>query len=1807
MVYNIRLFNPNDTDFTTNGLGCLHEASVCEVTEERNGMFELTLSYPASGHLYSKINVGSIIVCKSNPFSSNQAFRVYSISKPIRGIVKFNAAHISYDLSNYAVRTPIREGDSAVSIKTAMDDIFENIIMPDGARSFSYTLMSPLSDYNRATFNYILPATAKSILGGSEGSILDQYHVEYEFDNYNVKIYNNDRGANNAVSIRYGKNLTGLTYSEDISEAYTYYYPYFYNETVGVLTVEGATVDGHYYDSPIIPLVENPEYVKVLMLDVSSDFQIAPYGRRVPGEILRCAAIKLKEKDYTSRNISVDISFVQLGNSKEYEKLKDIESIKLCDTINCYNEDVGVDFTAKCVKTVYDALTDKYTSISLGYSKLNLIETFVKQDANARSNKNTALNAMTAGNTAQTAAEAAQSTANTASSKADDAQTAAEAAQSTANGAQTTATNAQNTATAAQTTANTASSKADAAQTTANSAQNGVNALNSLFSDVSGHSYVTLKKNTAGTAIEEILVANSPNYTASNTHLWRWNSEGLAYTNGGYNSSNYTVGMNMNGEIFAKHANITDSMEIKDTENNTIFKADTTNKLVTIGKFNINEDGLIYEYVDSEDPSITKNISIDPYAINFSKTEHAGDDPIFDITDSTSITPQGILLTQLRLIGSHKLELTDKHASLTYNDDSGIYLELPSQQGPTFRIGSSDDGPAPNAFSISYERVTENKAYLTLNGQTISGIATTIENSNSSVPTSALLYSVKNQIPTVIDNHTSTSTTAALSANQGKVLYDLIQSGGTEIIDNLTSTSTTAALSANQGRVLKGLIPTKTSQLTNDSGFITGSALGGYVPTTRKINGYSLSSDVSLTAIDISGLAIVATSGSYNDLSNKPTIPTVNDGTITIKMNGTTKGSFGVNTPNPIEVDLGTVITSLPTASTTTAGITKVGASGGAAAYSHTHTKSQITDFPTDLVTYYGTVTPSNLAMFGADGSVIGDSGLSADNIQSKITSTNKLSASLVSGLATVATSGSYNDLSNKPFIPANTSDLVNDSHYITSSALSDYVPTARTVNSKALSSDIKLTALDINMDGTEGSITISGAYDVLSNNKQDKITSTNKLPYSLISGTPTLATVATSGSYNDLSNKPTIPTVNDATITIKMNNASKGTFTTNAGTAKTIDLGTVITSLPAASTTTAGITKVGASGGAAAYSHTHKENDIYGANSVSGNVTPLDAAAYFEFNANRLAYIPADDITVEKSTDGGSTWSDYGATNGQKINLTTTPSGQTFYTGGVSSNAASNYQLRITLTANSFYFRLSKFLIFISTAGVTGASAHMEEATIGTPDTFTTIGDYAISGYSGWNSIPYNVSFGGYSHQTSQIKKIRFTFSYSGKSASSPNAQLRISKIRALGTTVWTSPSTMASSGHLYNFDASKNAIFPADVSATSFTENGTALSDKYAANSHTHTISQITNFPTDLVTYSGTTTPLHIAQFGADGSIITDSGLSSDNIQSKITSSNKLASSLISGLATVATSGSYNDLSDKPTGITGAGVYYGVCSTAAATAAKTVTLSRGDGFTLTTGVTVFIKFTAANTAANPTLNVNGTGAKALMQYGTTAMSTNAQSTGWRANAIVALTYDGTNWIRTHWENGVLYYTSIYSTTAAATAAKVGVVHGNFSLDAGKNFQVLMYYANTSKTALTLNIASTGAKPIYINGQPSSATNYTLPAGEYLVYYDGSNYYFETDGTIRTKKVIADNLPMVLTLSGDGDVITDNDFANYYTNPNPAHVIYHSGQRQYYYLQTISTGTNYNVYYVCPSSSTSYATRDTIEITPTGYWSLWA
>lgn len=225
-----------------------------------------------------------------------------------------------------------------------------------------------------------------------------------------------------------------------------------------------------------------------------------------------------------------------------------------------------------------------------------------------------------------------------------------------------------------------------------------------------------------------------------------------------------------------------------------------------------------------------------------------------------------------------------------------------------------------------------------------------------------------------------------------------------------------------------------------------------------------------------------------------------------------------------------------------------------------------------------------------------------------------------------------------------------------------------------------------------------------------------------------------------------------------------------------------------------------------------------WGGKNLSGSVSPLDAACSNLHSANRFAFAKPEGITIEYSTNG-STYSAYSTTDAAKINLVS-GNGNTYYIGARSISTTVNDKLRITLNATNMglYTRLQKILINISTSYATGSNVIIEKAMKGSETTFTTVGTYQISGWSGWNSIPISAAFGGGSNQTSNIAVLRLTFGITGVNSEQTSNALSVSDIIGIGDTYWSHPSTMAKTGHIYTYDSSQNATFPANITATTF-----------------------------------------------------------------------------------------------------------------------------------------------------------------------------------------------------------------------------------------------------------------------------------------------------------------------------------------------------------------------------------------------------
>lgn len=230
----IILYDENTTSFGTLGIGVLRDALSCVVIEELNGSFELEMVYPVDGAHYNDISLRKILYVKPNKYDSPQAFRIDTISKPFDGKVTMNAVHLSYDLSGYIVEPLEAE---ATGIQDAFTKINAKIL---NSASFPFTFSTDITN-TESKFNIQVPASVRSILAGTEGSLLDIFGGEYKFDNYTINLLRN-RGEDRGFSVRYGKNLTDIKQETKSDKLYTDIYPYFYR----IVTETNTSVDKVY-------------------------------------------------------------------------------------------------------------------------------------------------------------------------------------------------------------------------------------------------------------------------------------------------------------------------------------------------------------------------------------------------------------------------------------------------------------------------------------------------------------------------------------------------------------------------------------------------------------------------------------------------------------------------------------------------------------------------------------------------------------------------------------------------------------------------------------------------------------------------------------------------------------------------------------------------------------------------------------------------------------------------------------------------------------------------------------------------------------------------------------------------------------------------------------------------------------------------------------------------------------------------------------------------------------------------------------------------------------------------------------------------------------------------------------------------------------------------------------------------------------------------------------------------------------------------------------------------------------------------
>lgn len=347
------LFPSGATTFETQGLGSIIDAISCNVHEVLNGEYELEMQYPITGLQYNNLQNRRIIYSKHDPYSDPQPFRIYRITRPMNGIISIYARHVSYDLAGI----PVGVFD-ANNAQSAIQGLKNNSLV---ANPFLFETTMPTV----ANFSCQYPQPCRNLLGGQEGSILDVYGGEYEWDEWTVHLQSR-RGLDNGVRITYGKNLIDIEQDENISNLKTGIVPYWINSENGEVI----------YSSPqIIQAPGEFNFSSVVPVDFGDKFESQP----TPEQLADAGQQYVTNNKIGVPTVSIDLSFAQLEQYSLYESTEALERVRIGDTVYVFFAQLGINVSSRIVETNYDPILNRYNSVSVGSVRANIAGTIADQ------------------------------------------------------------------------------------------------------------------------------------------------------------------------------------------------------------------------------------------------------------------------------------------------------------------------------------------------------------------------------------------------------------------------------------------------------------------------------------------------------------------------------------------------------------------------------------------------------------------------------------------------------------------------------------------------------------------------------------------------------------------------------------------------------------------------------------------------------------------------------------------------------------------------------------------------------------------------------------------------------------------------------------------------------------------------------------------------------------------------------------------------------------------------------------------------------------------------------------------------------------------------------------------------------------------------------------------------------------------------------------------------------------------------------------------------------------------------------------
>lgn len=367
------LYEAKETRFRTFGLGEIADAYEIKVTRERNGNYSLYIKYPLDGVFASVFKEEMKIKSDAGRRTKWQTFEINRVLRNSKDHIEIFARHISMRTQDIALK-PFVNG-SSIGAESALEVWKENLVGDD-----KFDVKSDILTLGSFNWEVDKIGNARGALGGVAGSILDVYGGEYEFDNRTI-ILHKQMGRKAPTVLEYGRNIVSVEEERLLDGNYTSIYPYV-RYTPQPKPQEEASGKPHVgeHEQPEEQLVTLPEFIidgqylklyaqrRIQMVDLSSHFNDDKNKKEPTEEEIRKLAQKyLKDNNVGAPKVSIEVDYIDLSQTLDYQDFRVMEEVELCDIVPLYYPKFGITTeTEKVVEIVYDVYTDSNHTIKLG-------------------------------------------------------------------------------------------------------------------------------------------------------------------------------------------------------------------------------------------------------------------------------------------------------------------------------------------------------------------------------------------------------------------------------------------------------------------------------------------------------------------------------------------------------------------------------------------------------------------------------------------------------------------------------------------------------------------------------------------------------------------------------------------------------------------------------------------------------------------------------------------------------------------------------------------------------------------------------------------------------------------------------------------------------------------------------------------------------------------------------------------------------------------------------------------------------------------------------------------------------------------------------------------------------------------------------------------------------------------------------------------------------------------------------------------------------------------------------------------------